>query len=260
MITIPTYELTGLIEDVLAFADPVKDGAFHGILLEWDAANYMLCAAGYDILSAGRASWAPGDGREGDVPEDAAQPVAVDDFGGPDSDWRVFISYEDAKEIVKVFKLPAKKWWVPVALKVNATGSRLTVERTGEHGPTEALLSARTNADALARFPNIEEVADGTLTRRQSPDGRVVFSAARLAAFGAVRFHGDLLLTFGADDDPVAASMGTRFVGFVFTVGTRSAAAASVVQASAGDVLRNGSGVMTTEQARINATPPVRIS
>jgi hypothetical protein len=246
MITIPTYELTGLIGDVLAFADPDKEGAFHGITLEWNAEDYTLYAAGYDVLLAGRSSWVPGDGREDEIDEDSGIPLTASDFGGGDSDWRVFISYEDAKEIVKVFKLPAKKWWVPVALKVNATGSRLTVERTGEHGPTEALLSARTNPDALHRFPDIEGIADGTLTRRQSPDGRVVFNAAGLAAFGTVRFHGALLLTFGAEGDPVAASMGTRFVGFVFMAGTRTAKAAAAVQASAGDILRNGSGVMVS--------------
>jgi hypothetical protein len=249
MITIPTYELTGLISDVLAFADPDKKGRFHGILLEWSEDDYTLYASAFAGPMAGRSSWTPGDGREGDTDTDDDAPITIETFGGSDSDWRVFISYEDAKEIVKVFKLPAKKWWVPVAIKVSPTGSRLTIERTGDHGPTEALLSARTDDEALSRFPNIEDVATATRGRQQSPPASVLFTAHRLAAFGSVRFHGDLVLTFGADGDPVSAGMGSRFVGFIFTAGTNSAKAAAAVQASAGNILRHGSGLVTTDRA-----------
>lgn len=219
-LTIPTAELTGLLTDVLAFAPVVKDDPNRGVLIEWDGET--LYASAYDVLSGARSSWTPGEGQEGEVSENEAGYPETSLLGGDDPAWRAFVAYDDAKEIVKVFKLPAKRWWVPVTVKISPTGSRLTIERTGDLGPTEALLSARIDIDATAKFPGVQEIVDAA---KDEHDARTLsygetYSPYRLAAFGTVRSHGPLVLQF--TPGPTVARMGDdRLIGFIWPNGAR---------------------------------------
>lgn len=236
-LTIPTAELTGLLNDVLPFVPATKDDPYRGVLIAWDNDSAELSASAYDVLSGARSTWVYGEGQEGDHDEEHAEANGIV-YGPRDDDpsWQVFISADDAREIVKVFKLPAKRWWVPLTVKVSPTGARLTVERTGDHGPTEALQSVRT-VELVAGFPNIVGITERfqrglTDLAAMAPErSHITFSPYRLAAFGAVRAHGALELTF--TDGPTVARMGERFVGFIFPNNARKGDAQAVA-ASAG--------------------------
>lgn len=234
MLTIPTSELTGLLSDVLAFAPVVKDDPNRGVLIEWDGET--LYASAYDVLSGARSSWTPGEGQEGEEAEnDEEHPADQLGWGGDAAAWRAFVTFDDAKEIVKVFKLPAKRWWVPVTVKISPTWSRLTIERTGDFGPTEALLSARVDPDRTTKFPSVADIFRDAVSGSLARDTGQIFSPYRMAAFGTVRAHGPLALQH-AVDGPTAAAMGTRLIGFIWPNGARKADALAQAAAAAGRI------------------------
>jgi hypothetical protein len=224
MLTIPTSELIGLITDVIGFAPSAKDDPSNGILIEWD--GHELSAAGYDVLSGGVSTWTPGEGQEGSLDDSEGAHDATDiDWGGDDSPWKVFISGADAREIVKTFKLPAKLWRVPLLVKCSPTGSSLFVERTKETGRTAHLAMFRSDTDLAAKFPDIRAIA-ASARRFTRPADNEVFAAQRLATFGAVRPHGLMDITFGAENIPSAVNIGVRFVGFIYAATDGKAASA----------------------------------
>jgi hypothetical protein len=253
MLTIPTSELIGLLTDVLGFTPVVKDDPRRGVLVEWDGET--LHASAYDVLSAGRSSWAPGQGQEGDPRDDDV----VIEWGGEDAPWKAFVTFDDVKDIIKSFKVAAKLWWLPLTVKISPTGSRLTVERSGEFGKPAALVTVRVDRDVTAKFPDVHmawrvlqnaEVAD--------PIGSVSFSPYRLAAFGTVRSHGVLDLEFAGEQGAVSASMGSRFVGFIFPAGARKAEASAILNVAGdlrgSDFLRYGSGLHVGGSAGIDTS------
>ena len=126
MITIPTSELIGGLSDVLPHVtDP--NGSLAGVALAWDGTALKFSV--YDVLSGVTVHWVPGEGDESEVDDD--EDPAVEDlaWGGDDDPWATFLGYAQVKEIVKVFRLPAKLWRVPVRVKCSPTGDRVTVER-----------------------------------------------------------------------------------------------------------------------------------
>lgn len=226
MITIPTSELTGCIGDALCvFTAPPKDNPLGGVAIEWDGEALHFTA--YDVYSGATVEWLPGNGIEVDAEDEADV-----DWGGGDDPWRVFVPYDDAKEILKLFRLPAKLWLTPVTIKANAIGTRLTVERNDARRG-ERLLVVATDNDQLQGIPPVREWADKTVTNPADVSA-VAFSPARLGAFGAVRPHGAAVLRFAAEGHPVGIKIGSRFAGFLFE------SRAAVHRYS---VLRDGSGV-----------------
>jgi hypothetical protein len=244
VITIPTSELLGLLTDVLAFSPVVKDDPRRGVLFEWDGEN--LHASAYDVLSAGRSTWMPVDGQEGEVHRTGNDAVPEDfRWGSDEPAWKAFVGFDDAKDIIKAFKVASKLWWIPLSVKISPTGGRLTIERSGEFGKPAALITVAIDAETTARFPDVCAMW-GALqhAEAQDPIGSIAFSPYRLAAFGTVRAHGVLDLEFAGEDGAVSASMGGRFVGFIYPAGANRAAATAVASASAGgDLLRHGTGV-----------------
>lgn len=231
MITIPTSELLGLITDVIGFAPASKDNPNCGILIEWDGDD--LHAAAYDVLSAGRATWTPGEGDETDLDADGDSPYDIDtNWGGDDSPWRAFISAEDAKEIVKTFKLPAKFRLVPLLVKCSLSGGALFVERQKETGRTAHIAMFRSDADRAAKFPDVQAVVHDAEVNTELVRGER-FALSRLAAFGAVRAHGEMNILFGAEGQPSAVGIGSRFVGFIYAARPESTTAARNRHASA---------------------------
>jgi hypothetical protein len=247
MITIPTSELVGLFTDVLGFTPAVKSDPRYGVLIEWD--GEALHTSAYDVLSAGRSTWIPGEGQEGD-PRDGDEDERDFRWGGEDPAWRAFVSFDDIKAITTTFKVAAKLWWIPVSVKISPTGGRLTVERSGEFGKPVALITATVDLDTTARFPDVADAHEDMVQAWRNSDAlvdAVAFSPYRLAAFGTVRSHGELLLRLVGQTGAVAVTMGTRFEGFIFPTGVRHAEAAAILNASGdqagSDFLRHGTGV-----------------
>ena len=243
MITVPTCELLRLLGTAIGFAAADKEQHWFGVQLSWDGDG--LSAAGFDTLSGGRLTWVPYEGAESatNTEDDPLRP----DWGSnqDDEQWQVFISVLAAKEIVKTFKLPAKHALTPVTIKVTPTGSSLIVERSRDTGHSQHLGMWPNDPDRAARFPDIAEVAQGSLV---SGVGKITdtmkFNPYRLAAFGAL--SDTLTMRFGFGSDPTAVTAGDRFIGFIYPAGVTPGAAST----SAGsDLLRNGSGVLVAGKA-----------
>jgi hypothetical protein len=230
MITIPTTELTGCLTDVLPIVTDPKHSNYAGILIRWDGERLHFAA--YDIYSGATVAWFPGEGAEGELDDDAES----DDihWGGDDDPWATFIPYEQAKEIVKLFKLPAKLWRFPVGIKCSPTGDRLIVER--EDGPRVGRqLMIQADPDMVAKIPNIRnQAASGTICERDTAG----FPNFRLAQFAGVRPHGVLVMVFKTSDDPVSIQLGNRFAGFIYQAGAKGVHPYSA--------LRDGAGVVAS--------------
>jgi hypothetical protein len=187
----------------------LSDPKEQGILIAWD--GEQLHFAAHDVNSGGISTWIPGEGAEGEQDDEGSADV---DWGGDDSPWQVFLWAGQAKEILKLFRLPAKLWRVPVTLKCTLTGDRLIIER--EDGPKgERLLTLPSDQDRARKFPDIREIASRR-TEVSTGYGDVQFWPARIGAFGQVRPHGALALHFGYEKEPVMVRVGTRFVGFLY--------------------------------------------
>lgn len=244
MITIPTTELIGGFADVLPIIrDPKNDLA--GVKLEWTGEDLRFST--YDIYAGAEVEWTPGEGAEG---KDVVETEGSDDgyepeWGGDDLPWRTWIRYEQAKEIVKVFKLPAKLWRFPVAVKCSPTGDRLIIER--EDGPRVGrTLMVQAEPAQLAKVPNVRTyVEDHDQTRTDT--SALLIDADRLGSFGTVRPHGLMRMVFGQENDPINVTVGSRFSGFVYP-----ATAKSVPRFN---LLRDGADVHVTREAD-EATQP----
>lgn len=229
MITIPTTELIGGLTDVLpTISNPKSELA--GVKIAWDGDALHFTV--YDVLSGATVQWVPGEGSESESDEDDETADDVN-WGGDDAPWATWISLAQAKEILKLFTLPAKLWRFPVTLKCSLSGDRLTVERT-DSPKGERLLSLPGYPEMLRKMPDVRGVA-GSFSET-TPTAYLRFAGPRLAALGAVRYHGAMVLTHGADDDaPVCVTMGSRFVGFIYQTQAKSVRPYSF--------LRDGSGL-----------------
>jgi hypothetical protein len=225
MITIPTTELIGCIGDVLPIAGDNKESETWGIKIDWD--GEALRFAAYDILIGGQVEWTPGEGLES---EDETGELI--DWGGEDAPWQTFIHADQAKEIVKLFKLPAKLAFVPVRLKCSPTGNQLTVERVDSPHADRVLTIPGFPEVALNRFPLMSD--KGPLPN-VIPAAKLFFSNALLGAFGPVRSHGVMCVTAGDASEPVEIWIGNRFSGFIYQAGAK---------VHRYNVIRDGAGVL----------------
>jgi hypothetical protein len=231
VITIPTTELIGGITDVLPILSDPKTG---GIKINWDGECLHFTA--YDIYSGGTVAWFPGEGAEGEF-DDEEGAVEID-WGGDDSPWSVFIWADQAKEILKLFKLPAKLWRVPVTMKASPTGDRLIIERT-DSPRGERLLMLPTDNDHLNEIPDVANYAQDQ-DRSITAVTTATLAPARLGAFGAVRPHGLMTMLFGLLSDPVEVRIGSRYAGFVYLAGAKNVHPYSLLRDGAGLVTSHG--------------------
>lgn len=220
MITIPTSELLGLLTDVSGFADPDKDGPHYGVLLSWRldvVGNGTLTAAAYHVLAGAEATWFPGEGAEaeptGDREKIDAEQVEWGDQVEPSDPWSAFIDSETVAQIVKVFKVPAAYWRLPLTLHVTPVGSRLTIERSGEWGRPAQSITVRVDPDRTRQFPSIQETLASHVPA--SSVGQRYWSHT-LGLLGTVRSHAELQMIPGAQGHPTALAMGRRWTGFVW--------------------------------------------
>lgn len=244
MLIVPTGDLVGLLSDVLPFADPSKDSPNFGVLIEWD--GEALHAHATDSLSAGISTWDL-DNIDRDLAEQAEQ-LGV--HYGPTQEseprWRVFVGLDDAKEIVKTFKLAFKFRGVPLHVKVNESRSRFMVERTRDTGKTEHVMSVQPVHEHEGTFPDLRaQIARAE--QNVQPSTRIPVYGHRLAALEHAGRHGvieQIPIAF-ADSELVVVRAGEAFVGFV-TPENKQARRLADKQS---DVLRNGSGVLLSEPA-----------
>jgi hypothetical protein len=250
-ITIPTAELIGLLTDVASFAPADKDDIYWGVQLEWGGRDVYpngtdelgvrideLTASAYSTTSGARATWEPGTGREGEIDESGKAPaIDTEDvrWGGDDSPWRAFLSMSDVRDLIKLFKVPAKLWAYPLTLDVSATGDRLTVRRTAEFGKPAASMTVDTHTDRFGyegvKFPDVAAVVKEAREHTAPSDGEM-FWAHQLGALGAVRGHDSLHITLPAEGYPSTLLMGERWQGFVY--GPREQRAAGARRAALG--------------------------
>lgn len=242
MITIPTTELIGSLTDVLPVITDPK-GSLAGVRVSWDGESLHFTT--YDVHAGATVEWTPGEGAEGDLdagPDGEDATFEDIDWGGDDAPWSVWIWLPQAKEILKLFKLPAKLWRFPVTLKCSPTGDRLTIER--EDGPKAGrLLMLNTDNGMLPKIPDVRALAGSVVLNSAAERGREAISLAphRLGAVGAIRAHGVLALRFPASESslPIALHAGTRYAGFIYGAETRNVRPYSI--------LRDGAGVVTSE-------------
>jgi hypothetical protein len=243
MITIPTTELIGGLTDVLPHISDEK-GATAGVAIEWDGEALRFTVD--DHLSGVTVTWVPGEGAEGSQEEREKEDAEDDDieWGGEDEPWRVFIWPAQAKEIVKLFKLPAKLWRFPVTLKASSPSrDRLIIER--EDGPRVGrLLMVQTDQDVL---PKLRDPAAVSAYHTEEPAGSTAFAHTRIGAFGAARFHGAMTISYGGVGNPAVVHMGTRLTGYIYPTGAKPRPF---------NVLRDGAGVMVGGQAVAGKSVP----
>lgn len=202
MITVPTGELVGLLADTIPFAcpDPELPGV-NSVRLEWD--RHMLHALSTDRIRIGIASWHPDDEPEGEVQDDL-----FTKFGGADEPWAVLIPLEDAKHIVKVFKLGPKEQRTP--LTVDAHNASVTVKRSRDTGYPEMTVRVEGRLD---EFPDLRAVlADADTVQ---PVTGLAYGAKFLADFAKVRPRSPLELTFTGATSPTLVQVGQRFTGAI---------------------------------------------
>ncbi|MFI5934747.1 hypothetical protein [Actinoplanes sp. NPDC051494] len=202
MITIPTGDLTGVLGDVIPFVFPDDDlPDLHCVRLEWDGT--MLHALSTDRFRMAVSSWHPDDEPDADVQDDMFVR-----WGGADDPWTATLTLEDAKELVKVFKLPPKKQRVPLTL--DFANEQVTVRRDRDTGYTAVRLDV---PDQLAQFPDIRKLlADSD---RLKPITGLMFNAKFLADFGKVRPRAPMQLSFTGSTAITHVGIGKRFLGAI---------------------------------------------
>lgn len=205
MIQIPTGDLTGVLSDVIPFAFPDDDlPDVHCVRLEWDGA--MLHATTTDRFRIAISSWHPDDEPDGDAQDDL-----FTTWGSGDDPWTVTISLDDAKEAVKVFKLPTKEQRVP--LSVDVANGQVTVRRDRDTGYTALRLDV---PDQQAQFPDVQKLLSEA-DRLEAVTG-LTFNAKYLADFSKVRPRAPMQLAFTGTVKPAHVTIGRRFVGAIMPV------------------------------------------
>lgn len=227
-ITIPTSELLGGINDVLpTVLDPKSSLA--GFALDWSNPETDIDGEGglrftaYDVRAGATVEWVPGEGEEAEVQGDQEDEVGDGDsiaWGGDADPFRVFVTLADAKEIVKLFKLPAKLWRTPVTLKVNPIGSRLIIERR-DSATAERFLSVPTYNDLLKEIPDVREIATSSDYVPAESLNVLAYPNYRFAALAAARPHGIMRITPNGQHEPTQVTMGARFHAFLYREGAK---------------------------------------
>ena len=201
-VTIPTSELVGALADVIPFACAEDElPTINCVRIEWD--GQQLHALATDMFRVAISSWDPDDAPDEDVQDDL-----FTSFGSGDDPWHLLVPLSDAKDLVKVFKLPPKEG--RAALTVDVDNGRLAVRRSRESG--HSALTATIDGTGV-EFPDVRKL----LAKNDviQPARTLAFTARFMADFAKVRPRGPLLLTFTGDASLVHVAIGERFVGAI---------------------------------------------
>lgn len=202
MITVPTEDLVGVLSDVVPFAHPDNDlPSLNAVRLDWDGT--MLHAQATDMLRIAWSSWHPADEPEGESQDDL-----FTKWGGADDPWATLVPLDDAKHLIKVFKLGAKELRVP--LEVDYAGGSVTVKRSRDTG--YSALSARVEG-RMDEFPDVAKfLAEADVVTSVVS---VAFGAKLIADFSKVRPRGPMELTFTGATSLTHVRIGERFIGAI---------------------------------------------
>jgi hypothetical protein len=204
VITIPTGDLVGILADVIPFAWQDDDLPMLNIVkLEWD--GRQLHALATDRFRVGISTWEPGDIGPGEE----AQDDLFTDFGSGDEPWAMTIGLDQAKELVKVFKLPPKESSVPLAFDYDAERWQAKVSRSKDTGYSGLSVLA---ADLREPFPDVRQLIAKAKVKSA---GTIAYTAKLLADFAKVRPRGPLVLTFGGNEGVTLVQIGKRFAGAI---------------------------------------------
>jgi hypothetical protein len=205
VITISTADLLGLIGDVASFTSPDKDHILSGINLRWD--GEILDAVAGDGRHIGLSRWDP-DKPSTPIEEDLLN-TATD--SADDEPWEATISGADAKDALKIFKLPTKEMGTPLTLHV--TGRYVHISRSALTGHSAITHEMRRVETLDEPFPDLR----GTLAAlpEPAPAKALAFPAAALADFASVRTDGPMRLDFTGPDSVVRVKIGARFDGAI---------------------------------------------
>lgn len=231
MITLPTTELIGGLNDVLPIITDPKS-SLAGVVIEWTGDSLRFTA--YDVFSGGSVEWIPGTGAEGSSDDEDAPDI---DWGGNDDPWRTWIWLAQAKDVIKLFTLPAKFWRAPVSIKCTAVGD-LIVERVDSPRGNRELRIPGDPDKARSDVPQVHEIARQIGQQGNQLLPGAAYNHQRLGAFGAVRLHGAMAMAFGQQGQATGVMIGTRYSGFIYPVGSPSVRPFNF--------LRDGSGVVTS--------------
>lgn len=233
-IHLPTRDLVGILSDVIPFASADKDDTMRrSVRFEWDGET--LSAQATDGHHFAISTWHPDD----DVPEEADDlpTTFIDERGNNDSPWSCVITLDDAKTLVKDYRLPPKQGLTP--LNVGGNMHSLAVSRNGAAGPPAKTTRIEAlHADDQVAYPNLAKLLSEHVP---SPTMVVAFNIERLAHFGKVRQVGPMVVTLAGADGTAVVTIGARFVGGIST--SRIPGVSQAIAAQASDFLRNGSGV-----------------
>ena len=204
MITIPTGDFTGILADVVPFAAPDDDMPdINCVRLEWD--GYRLHALATDRYRIGVSTWEKGDSDGEDVQDDL-----FTDWGSGDDPWAMSIALDEAKELVKVFKLGPKEHHTPVTVDYDAGRWHAKVVRARETGHSAITV---VTPDTRAEFPDVRALM--TKNDRLESVMSLGFSAKMLADFAKVRPRGPMELKFTGAEGLTHVTIGERFVGAI---------------------------------------------
>jgi hypothetical protein len=214
VITIPTLELVGLLNDVVAFASADKDDPIlRTVHLEWD--GQQLHAMATDRYHLGWSRWSPDDPPPEELEE--VQEDLFTDWGGDDAPWAATVDLDDAKEAARMFKLPVKKGgWTPLTLDCGVEQLTISRARLGAH----TALKQECRRDVLPAgelYPDVRVVL-GESDRPDEPVEALAFTACRLASFAKVRVRGPVEMSFAGLGRPVRVRIGNRFDGVILPV------------------------------------------
>lgn len=208
MITIPTADLLGVLGDTIPFVyqDPAAP-SLNGVQIEWD--GQMLHALATDRIRIAWSSWHPDDEPDEGI---EVQDDLFTAWGGADEPWSAVVSQEDAKQVVKMFKLPTKESQAPLTLEVDR--GQLKVARSRETGHSALTARLRAELPMGETPPDVRKLlADND--RIEAVNG-LSFNAKYLADFAKVRPRGNAMaMRFTGVDKPVHVSIGERFVGAI---------------------------------------------
>lgn len=226
-ITIPTGDLTGILADVIPFAFPDDNNLpeICCVRLEWDGET--LHAMATDRYRLGWSQWTPGDMDETDPPQ---QDDLFTRWGGADEPWAISIDLDDAKELVKVFKLPTKEMACPITVDHDAKYGRAKVVRTRDTGHSAITIVAEGNG---LGYPDLRVLL--AANDRVKAVRSIQYNPGYLADFGKVRPRGPLELTFTGKLTQV--TIGKRFQGAIARLDGKEE-----------NVLRDGAGLRLGDQ------------
>lgn len=202
MITIRTADFTGILADVIPFASTDAELlSLNVVRVEWD--GKVLHAHATDRYRIGIASWDPDD-----APEIDSQDDLFTDFGGADEPWAVNVDLDDAKHLVKTYKLPAKQGNTPITVEVINGDMKVVRDRKTGHS------AITVKVDGMSEpFPDLRELLAGKDAIK--PVSGLAFGARFLADFGKVRPRGPLELDFTGSSSLTHVRIGERFVGAI---------------------------------------------